>query len=152
MKIIFSPVKRWWKKRLSQKSLVDEKRSGRPSIMRKVQNMFISKSLHKRGRSTRKLASKLTIPGLQCSKDNIHRYLRFDLCSLFMPDTKSPKIRPQMTSVFRGVTAVDSLKTWGISFTDECLVYLSVSGNRKNDNVWAKHSSKLEPIQKSKFA
>jgi hypothetical protein len=86
MKIIFSPLKRWWKKRLSQKSLVDEKRSGRPSIMRKVQNMVISKSLHKRGRSTRKLASKLTIPGLQCSKDNIHRYLRFDLWSLFMPE------------------------------------------------------------------
>ena len=86
MNIIFSPVKRWWKKRLSQKSLVDEKRSGRPSIMRKVQNMVISKSLHKRGRSTRKLASKLTIPGLQCSKNNIHRYLRFDLWSLFMPE------------------------------------------------------------------
>jgi predicted transcriptional regulator YheO len=79
MKIIFSPVKGWWKKRLSQKSLVDEKRSGRPSILRKVQNMVISKSLHKRGRSTRKLASKLTIRGLQCSKDTIHRYLRFAL-------------------------------------------------------------------------
>jgi hypothetical protein len=86
MNIIFSPVKRWWKKRLSQKSLVDEKRSGRPSIMRKVQNMVISKSLHKRGRSTRQLASKLTISGLQCSKDNIHRYMRFDLWSLSIPE------------------------------------------------------------------
>jgi hypothetical protein len=54
MKIIFSPVKGWWKKRLSQKSLVSEKRSGRPSILRKVQKMVISKSLHKRGWSTRK--------------------------------------------------------------------------------------------------
>jgi hypothetical protein len=26
-----------------------------------------------------------------------------------------------------------------------------VSGNRKNDSVWAKHSSKVEPIKKSKF-
>jgi hypothetical protein len=49
MKIIFSPVKGWWKKRLSQISLVDEKRSGRPSILRKVQKNVISKSLHKRG-------------------------------------------------------------------------------------------------------
>jgi hypothetical protein len=84
MKIIFSPVKGWWKKRLSQKSLVDEKRSGRPSILRKVQKMVISKSLHKRGRSTRKFSSKLIIRVLQCSKDTIHRYLRFNLWSLFM--------------------------------------------------------------------
>jgi hypothetical protein len=26
-----------------------------------------------------------------------------------------------------------------------------VPGNRKNDGVWAKHSSKVEPIKKSKF-
>jgi hypothetical protein len=49
MRIIFSPVKGWWKKRLSKKSLVDEKRNGRPSILRKVKKMVISKSLHKRG-------------------------------------------------------------------------------------------------------
>jgi hypothetical protein len=60
MKIIFSPVMGWWKKSLSQKSLVDERRSGRPSILRKVKKMVISKSLHKTGRSTRKLAIKLT--------------------------------------------------------------------------------------------
>jgi hypothetical protein len=30
---------------------VDEKRSGRPSILRKVQKMVFSKSLHKRGRN-----------------------------------------------------------------------------------------------------
>jgi hypothetical protein len=47
MKIIVSPMKGWWKKRLSQKTLVDEKRSGRPSILRKVQKNFISKSLQK---------------------------------------------------------------------------------------------------------
>jgi hypothetical protein len=86
MKIIFSPVKGWWKKRLSQKSLVDEKRSGRPSIQRKVQKMIISKSLQKKGRSTRKLASNLTIRGLQCSKDTIHKNLRFDLWSLFLQE------------------------------------------------------------------
>jgi hypothetical protein len=86
MKIIFSPVKGWRKKRLSQKSLVDKKRSGRPSILRKVQKIVISKSLHLRGRSTKKLASKLTIRGLQCSKDTIHRYVRFDLWSLFMQE------------------------------------------------------------------
>jgi hypothetical protein len=51
-------------------------RSGRPSILRKVQKMVMSKSLHKREWSTRKLASKLTIKGPQYSKDTVHRYLR----------------------------------------------------------------------------
>jgi hypothetical protein len=79
-------VKGGWKKRLSQKSHVDEKRSGRPSILRKVQKMVIPKSLYKRGRSTRKLASKLIIQGPQCSKKTLHRYLRFDLWSLFIQE------------------------------------------------------------------
>jgi hypothetical protein len=79
-------VKGWWKKRLSQKFLVDEKRSGRPSILKKVQKMVIAKSLHKRGWSTRKIASKLTIRGLQCSKDTFHGYLRFGFWSLFMQE------------------------------------------------------------------
>ncbi len=48
--------------------------------------MGISKALHKRGRSTRKLASKLTIRDLQCSKDTIHWYLKFGLWSLFMQE------------------------------------------------------------------
>ncbi len=39
-----------------------------------------------------------------------------------------------------------------IIFTDECLVYLSVPGNHKNDGIWAKKRSKVELIQKFKFA
>ena len=39
-----------------------------------------------------------------------------------------------------------------IIFTDEGPVYLSVPGTRKNDHVWAKKRSKVEPIQNSKFA
>ena len=31
-------------------------------------------------------------------------------------------------------------------------MYLLVPGNRKNDGIWAKQRSKVEPIQKSKFA
>jgi hypothetical protein len=37
-------------------------------------------------------------------------------------------------------------------FTDEGPLYLSVPKTRKNDCVWAKKRSKIEPIQKSKFA
>jgi hypothetical protein len=56
MKIIFSPVTGWWKKRLSKKSLVGEKRSGRPSILRKVQKMVIPKSLQKKGAEHQKIS------------------------------------------------------------------------------------------------
>ncbi len=114
---------------------------------------WISKSLHKRGRITRKLASKMTIRGLQHSKDTIHIYLRPNLWSLF---------RPVLCKISKNETANDfsfprndrsgqfeDLRS--IIFTDECLVYLSVPGNRKNDGVWAKDTSKVEPIQKSKF-
>ncbi len=31
-------------------------------------------------------------------------------------------------------------------------MYLSVPGNRKNDGIWAKQRSKVEPFQKSMFA
>jgi hypothetical protein len=39
-----------------------------------------------------------------------------------------------------------------IIFTDEGPMYLSVPGTSKNDPVWAKKRSKVEPIQKSIFA
>jgi hypothetical protein len=35
-----------------------------------------------------KLATKLTIQGPQCSKNTLHRYLRFDLWSLFMQEAR----------------------------------------------------------------
>jgi hypothetical protein len=49
MEIIFSPVKGWCKKRLSQKSLVSEKRSGRPSILRKVKKRLFPNLFTKGG-------------------------------------------------------------------------------------------------------
>jgi hypothetical protein len=58
---------------------VDEKRSGRPSVLRKVKKTLISKSLQKGSGTPEKLASKLTIKGPLCSKDTVHRYLRFNL-------------------------------------------------------------------------
>jgi len=143
MKISFSPVKGWWKKRLSQKSHVDEKRSGRPSILRKVQKIVISKSLHKRGRSTRKLASKLTFWGLQSSKDTVHRYLRFDLWSLFMQEAcfmqNLQKLHGKWVQFSQetGETEVNSEQTWGrlylqvnVQCTCQCLklAKITVSG------------------------
>jgi hypothetical protein len=98
MKIILSPVKGWHKKRLSQKSPMDEKRSGRPSMLRQVQKMVISKSVHKRGQNTRKLASKLTIQGPQRSKDTVHIYLRCNLGAYSCKRTVLCKISKNQTA------------------------------------------------------
>jgi len=56
MEIILSPVKGWHKKRLSQKSHVDEKRSGRPLILRQISKMVISKSVHKKEAEHQKIS------------------------------------------------------------------------------------------------
>jgi hypothetical protein len=71
--------------------------------------MVISKSLHIKGRSTRKLASKLTFRGLQSSKDTVRSFEPIHAKGLFY--AKSLKIRLQVTSVFQEVTEVNSLKT-----------------------------------------
>ena len=49
MKISLSTLKRWWKKWVSQKSLVDEKKSGRPSVLRKVQKLLFLNQFTKGG-------------------------------------------------------------------------------------------------------
>jgi hypothetical protein len=94
------------------KTHVDEKRSGSPSILRKVQKMVISKSLLIKRRSTRKLASKLTFRGLQSSKDTVYRYLRpiFGAYSCKRP-VLCKISKNQTANDFQEVTEVNSLKT-----------------------------------------
>ena len=156
MKVSVRTVKRWWKRWTSNKSLLDEKRSGRPSVLGKKAKLVISKSVHKRGWSTRKLANKLTSHGHHCSKDTVHRYLRFNVGASSFKRPVIPKInekqakkRLQFAKERQNWTYEDWKK---IIFTDECPVYLSVPGNRQNDRVWALNKSKVEPVEKSKFS
>ncbi len=139
-------MKGWWKKRLSQKSPVDEKRSWRSSILRKVKKMVIYKSLHKRGRSTGKLANKLTIQGPQCSKDTVHWYLRFNLGAYSCKRLILRKISKNLTIngfIFpRRDRSGQSEDLMRIIFTDECPVYLSVPGTLKNDRIWGQKQVK----------
>ncbi len=113
-------------------------------------NLFI-----KGGRSTRKLTSKLTIRGLSAPKTP-----SIDIWGSIFGAYSCR--RPVLSKFAKNQTANDfsfprsdssgqfeDLRS--IIFTDECLVYLSVPGNHKNEGVWAKHRSQVEPIQKSKF-
>jgi hypothetical protein len=102
----------------------------RPLILRKRFKKLISKSVHKRGWSTRKLASKLTIEDPQCSKDTVHGNLRFNLGAYSHKRSVLHKIsKNQMAKDFsfpsrdRSGQFEDLRK---IRFTYECQVYLSV--------------------------
>ncbi len=133
-------MKGWHKKRLSQKSPVDEKRSGRPSILRQVQKMVISKSVHKRGQNTRKLASKLTIWGPKARKTlSIYIWVVIlePIHAKGLVYAKYPKKRRKMTSVFQGETEVNREQTSGrlyfqvnVQCTCQCLKHakMIVSG------------------------
>jgi hypothetical protein len=144
------------KKRLSQKSHVDEKRSGRHSILRKVKKMVISKSLHKKGRSTRKLASKLNIQGPQSPKTPSKDIwdLFFGACSCKRPVLRKIS-RNQMANDFsfpRSDRSGQFKDLRMIIFNDEGPMYMPVPRTCKNVRFGAKKRSKMEPIQKSKFA
>ncbi len=156
MKIILSPLKGWHKKRLSQKSPVDEKRSGRPSMLRQVQKVIISKSVHEWGQNTRKLASKLTIQGPQRSKDTVHIYLRCNLGAYSCKRTVLCKISKNQIANDFSFPRRDRSEQWTdlrkIIFTGECSVYLSVPETCKNDHVRAQNGSKVEPTQMYKFS
>jgi transposase len=54
MKVSVRTMKNWWNRWTSQESLLDEKRSGCPSVLGKKAKLVISKSVHKRAWSTRK--------------------------------------------------------------------------------------------------
>ncbi len=108
----------------------------------KFKKMVISKSVHKRWWSTRKLASNLTIQSPKCSKDTVHGNLRFNLRAYSCKRPvlrKISKIRQQITSVFQEETGVYSLKTWGrlylhlnVQYTCQCLelTEMTVSGQK----------------------
>ncbi len=118
--------------------------------------MVISKSDHKRGQNTRKLASKLTIRGPQHSKDTVHIYWRCNLGAYSCKRTVLCKISKNQTATYFSFPRRDRSEQWTdlrkIIFTGECSVYLPVPKTRKNNRVRAQNGSKVEPTQKSKFS
>ena len=85
-------VKRWWSRWKTEKSVDFRKKSGRPKILKKEAKLVISKSMHKRGWSSRKLSNKLTARGHPCSKDTVHRYLKSELGAVPFKRRIIPKI------------------------------------------------------------
>ncbi len=122
------------------------KRRGVESLLRKVQKMVNPKSLYKRGRSTRKLASKLTIQGPQCPKNTLHRYLRFDLWSLFIQEACFTQNLQKPDG--KWLQFAKEWQKWTVWRLENAYIYRW----RFSVSFWTKKRSKLEPIQNSKFA
>ena len=72
-------VKRWWNKWNEEHSLENWKSGGRPSVLTAAYIMVISKSVHKNGWSTPKLANKLSNRVHKCSKNTVHKFLRLNV-------------------------------------------------------------------------
>ena len=122
-----SSVSRWYKRYQDGESLIDQKRSGRPTVETKVSKLVLAKSLTKKRQSTRKLAERLSRSGHHMSHMTVHNYLTKRL----------------------GAKAFKCLKSL---WSDESPYALFAEGNSKNDVVWAKRVEDVEPIEKVKFS
>ena len=149
-------VKRWWRQWKTEKSVNFRKKSGRPKVLKKPAKLVISKSMHKRGWSSRKLSNKLTARGYPCSKDTVHRYLKSELGAVPFKRQVIPKITENQAIKrlqFARARQHWRYEDWSkVIFTDECPVYLMTTGNRQNDRVWTNQREKVLPIEKSKFS
>ena len=75
-----------------EKSVEFREKSGRPKVLKKPAKLVISKSMHKRGWSRRKLSNKLSARGHPCSKDTVNRYLKSELGGVPFKRQVIPKI------------------------------------------------------------
>ena len=122
-----SSVSRWYKRYQDGESLIDRKRSGRPTVQKKVSKLVLAKSLTKKRQSTRKLAERLSRSGHHMSHMTVHNYLTKRL----------------------GAKAFKCLKSL---WSDKSPYALFAEGNSNNDVVWAKRVEEVEPIEKVKFS
>ena len=105
-------IERWWRADNLGKSQETKPRCGRPKLLNRVSKIIITKSLRKRGKSTREIARKLTNKGYCISQTAVHRYLRFDLG---VKSFKRPK-RPRLTDKMKmtRMTFAQTRKEWTI--------------------------------------
>ena len=128
---------RLWKERVrAGKSLEIKPGRGRKTAVTREAKIVISKSLKKRGQSTRKLAAKLTRSGYPVSWQSVHRYLSKNL----NVKPYKPRRIPMLTrkQVLDRVNWCKKRKQWGVEewkrviFSDESTFELFHPKNRQN--------------------
>lgn len=155
MNVHRATVWRWMKAFKAGKSLGVAKGRGRKSSLTRAAKIVISKSLTKKGYSTRKLATKLTKHGHPTSKSAVHRHLRENLGV----KPYRPRFQPKLTEEQKKkrVAFCKMVKEWTpedwkkVIFSDESPFELFHPVNRKNDVIWAHSSDSVIPSATVKF-
>ena len=147
---------RLWKRKVKNGESLEEKpRSGRPSAMTRVGKIIVSKSLNKRGQSTRKLAAKLTRSGNPVSKSTVHLYLRRSLGVRPYKPRRIPLLTKKQ--VKDRINWCKKRRHWSIDdwrkviFSDESSFELFHPKNRQNDRVWARNKENVPMSSSVKF-
>ena len=120
-------INNWWKRHKLNVSLQDNPRSVRPSSIKRVAKIVISKYLGKRRQSTRNIAKRLTAQGHPTSKTAIHGYLKNTLKVRSFKRPQCP--RSQKQKIHRLKFCKDriswSSEQWeNVIFSDEAPFYL----------------------------
>ena len=148
-------INNWWKRHKLNVSLQDKPRSGRPSSIKRVAKIVISKSLGKRRQSTRNIAKRLTAQGNPTSKTAIHRYLKNTLKVRSYKRPQCPRLS-QKQKIHRLKFCKDriswSSEQWAnVIFFDEAPFYLCEPSNRQIDRVWSSDGQNIPPVLTIKF-
>ena len=151
-----SSVSRWYKRYQDGESLLDRKRSGRPTVQTKVSKLVLAKSLTKKRQSTRKLAERLSRSGHHMSHMTVHNYLTKKLGAKAFKRPKIPKLTKE--HVQKRLNFCRERLNWTVDdwkkviWSDESPYALFAEGNSKNDVIWTKRVEDVEPIEKVKFS
>ena len=150
-----STLKLWKKKFKRGESLKKKPGQGRPTVVSRVPNIIISKSINKRGQSTRKLAKRLTRSGYPMSHQTVYNHLKKSR----KLHAYKPRTIPLLTKkqIENRINWCKKQRNWSIQdwkrviFSDESSFEIFHSKNRQNDRVWADNIENVPTSPSVKF-
>ena len=148
-------IQRWWRLFKNGLSLENQGGRGRKSSVPKIAKIVITKYIGKKRRSVRNLSRELKHKGHSVSYSTVHRYLARVKGEKSFKRQRQPLLTDKIKAArlkFCKEPANWTVDDWrNVLFTDESPFQLNHPPNRKNDCVWAKNPSEVEPIQTVKF-
>ena len=155
MGMAISTLKLWKKKFKRGESLKKKPGQGRPTVVSRVPNIIISKSINKRGQSTRKLAKRLTRSGYSMSHQTVYNHLKKSR----KLHAYKPRTIPLLTKkqIENRINWCKKRRNWSIQdwerviYSDESSFEIFHSKNRQNDQVWADNIENVPTSPSVKF-
>ena len=148
-------VQRWSRREKLGQSLGTLPRSGRPKILSRVSKIIISKTLCKKGKSTRSIARILVNSGFSASHSTVYRYLRHSIDVYPYKRQRIPRLTNKMMQ--NRLDFALKHKNWTVTdwekvlWSDESPFQLFAPPNRQNDRVWSRSSADVQPFKCVKF-